>query len=110
MNFRQQKNLFAGAADSQYENLMAFLDKMDEEFIHAENYLYNTFLDNEDLAVLEKAADDLETYDAKQRISKNLENLPQLNEFVECTCFTFRKEGIPTIWHGPIIPVWGYGN
>ncbi|HIQ96325.1 MAG TPA: histidine kinase [Candidatus Limivivens merdigallinarum] len=95
VNFRQQKNLFAGAADSQYENLMAFLDKMDEEFIHAENYLYNTFLDNEDLAVLEKAADDLETYDAKQRISKNLENLPQLNEFVECT-WLYLPEGRDT--------------
>lgn len=84
VNFRQQNNLFSSAADSQYENLTAFLGKMDEELIHAENYIYSTFLDNEDLSVMKEASDDLETYDAKQRISKNLENLPQLNEFVEC--------------------------
>ena len=81
----QQRNaLIRQAAESQYHIIDSFVSHLDENLERVETHLYNALYRHEDLEVLNTSSDAVQHFYAKENVASTLEQIVQLNEFVEC--------------------------
>lgn len=82
---RQQTALIHQAAESQYQTIDSFSQRLDENLVRVESHIYNALYQHKDLSLLNNdTVDEIEHYYAKETIASTLEQIVQLNEFIEC--------------------------
>ena len=87
INNRQRSGLVRQATQSYYESVEQFSAQMDSSLEQVEEFLYSAFYSNGYANTMIHSSDDIERYYAKQSLAALLNQVIQLNEFVEVAWF-----------------------